>query len=172
MYWEDLDKICKACNEEWLSRLFRFAFFTGLRRMEIARLRWKDIDEERDLILIRKSKARKPQTAVLTSPAKKALPERRGNADYVWYATKPDRSSKRFADHLTRRFSHYREEAKIDRPITFHSLRHGFCTMLAEKGKSAHLIKAAARHADIQTSTTYVNLSAMHVKSTLREALG
>jgi site-specific recombinase XerD len=62
-------------------------------------------------------------------------------------------------------FTRYRVEAGIDRPITFHSLRHSFCTMLAEAGKSAIVIKEAARHADVSTSMRYVHIANNHLRA-------
>jgi site-specific recombinase XerD len=44
--------------------------------------------------------------------------------------------------------------------------------MLAQAGKPAYVIKAAARHSDIQTSMIYVNLSNEHLRSEMDDAFG
>lgn len=86
--------------------------------------------------------------------------------------TGKQRSTRRFVEHIGRTFREAREEAKIRRKLTTHSLRHSFCTRLAEAGKSAVLIKEAARHADISTSMMYVHMSNEHLKAELEDVFG
>jgi integrase len=182
----ELQKICRAvqkgyqkslkeghCREGeivWHVTLFRFAFFTGLRVSELARLRWRDLDLERGLIYIREQKNRKEQTVPLTQKAREVVNELDGapRDHYVFSSPegpKTDRSAKAWCENVSKTFSRFRDKAGIDRPITFHGLRHGFCTALAEAGKSAATIQAAARHADVSTSMKYVHLSNQHLKT-------
>jgi hypothetical protein len=51
-----------------------------------------------------------------------------------------------------------RKRKQPPRHLFFLSLGHGFCTALAEAGKSSAVTKEAARMADIQTSVRYVNV--------------
>ena len=69
-------------------------------------------------------------------------------------------------------FRRARIRAGIERPLTVHSLRHGFCTRLAEAGLPAYVIKDAARHADVQTSMIYVSLTNRSLRSHLESVLG
>lgn len=158
----------------WMVSIFWFGFYSGLRSSEIARLRWGHIDFEHSLIRIYQQKNGKQQTVPLTTPARKVLERLPAGApdDFVFLAPGSDphkRNVKSFRCNLARKFKHYKNEAGIDRRITPHGLRHGFCTALAEAGKSAATIKQAARHADIQTSMRYVHLSNEHLKSELED---
>lgn len=62
--------------------------------------------------------------------------------------------------------------AGIKRRITFHGLRHGFCSKLAEAGKPLYVIKEAARHADVSTSLIYVHTANEHLKNELDDVFG
>ena len=63
-----------------------------------------------------------------------------------------------------------RRKTGLPEKLSFHSLRHGFCTALAEAGKSAAVIKEAARHADVQTSMQYVRMANEKLKGEIQEA--
>ena len=51
--------------------------------------------------------------------------------------------------------------------MSFHPLRYGFCTRLAEAGKPLHVIKEAARHSDVSTSMVCVHMANEHPKAEL-----
>lgn len=190
MYQKDLTAICETIRKDyrakldaglckegqviWREHAFRFGFFTGLRAGEIARLTWKHVDRERSLIYILKQKNRKQQTIPLHRKAAEVLEDvPSGPPDsYVFGAPgtrDEDRSIRAFRNGLSRSFLSYRREAGIDRPLSLHSLRHGFCTALAEAGKSAATIKELARHASVETSMIYVKMSNEHLKSEMED---
>lgn len=161
----------------WMIPLFWFGLYSGLRASEIARLRWKHIDSERDLIQIFEQKNGKQQTVPLTAPARRILEDMEQVAPDAFVFLPPgsdpyQRNIKSFRCNLARKFKRYKNAAGIDRPLTPHGLRHGFCTILAEAGKSAVIIKEAARHADISTSMRYVHMANEHLKAELDDVFG
>jgi integrase len=158
---EELDAICAERPD--LSPLFRFAFYTGMRSSELARLQWCDIDRDRGLIYITKQKNGKAQTIPLNRRAAEVLSALEPNGGFVFRGD--SQSVRRFVETVSQAFRRAKDRTSIERPVSFHGLRHGFCTALAEAGKSAVVIKEAARHADIQTSMIYVSLSNAHLKS-------
>ena len=189
----EVERICEAIREDyqekrkrgciregqviWRIPLFRFALYTGMRASELARLRWGHLDFERGLITIRVQKNKKEQTIPLSDKAKEAIRdvERGGPRDYVFrspHFTSQTRSARSFRGRVSRAFREGRKLAGIERAVSFHSLRHGFCTLLAEKGKSAFIIKEAARHASVETSQRYVSIANEHLKSEINDAFG
>jgi len=161
----------------WRIPLFWFAFYTGMRGEELARLRWQDIDKDKDLIYIRKQKNNKEQTIPLNRKAKEVLEGiEDGPANtYVFQSPKGDpqeRQARWFRENVSTAFRKARKAAGLREELSFHSLRHGFCTMLAEAGKSAVVIKEAARHADISTSMRYVHMANERLKAELDEVFG
>jgi integrase len=188
---EELEELCEALREDyaakrekghvseggliWRIPLFKFAFYTGMRGSEIARLRWEHIDFNNGLIYIREQKNRKEQTIPLNSKAREVLEdvERGDPDDYVFRSPGFDgkeRNAKWFRENVSDAFRRARKDAGLRDELSFHSLRHGFCTMLAEAGKSAVVIKEAARHADISTSMRYVHMANEKLKDEVEDA--
>lgn len=169
---EELDRLCRTVKKgyrhkrkkNWIRQreliwrpLFRFAFYTGMRGSELARLRWGHIDFEKELIYIREQKNQKEQTIPLNQKARAVLGDVKqgGEEEYIFQSPDSDgeeRNPKWFRENASNAFRKAREETGLRDDLSFHSLRHGFCTMLAEAGKSAVVIKEAARHVDISTS--------------------
>jgi integrase len=59
-------------------------------------------------------------------------------------------------DGITYRFRKARDEAKV-RKLGFHTLRHTFCTRLAQNGVHVTKIQAWAGHASITTTQGYMH---------------
>jgi integrase len=179
---DELDLICKAIVQDyrlklqaklvsegemvWRIPLFSFAIYTGMRASELARLRWKDIDVPNRLLSIYEQKNGHQQTIPLSRKAVSILEGiSRLNVledDYVFHSPGGDRlnrSAKRFAERASSVFRHYRREVGLPEQLCFHSLRHGFCTALANAGKPSYIIQSAARHKDISTSLRYIHVS-------------
>lgn len=176
-YEELVEKRCARRGELlWRIPLFRFAFATGMRSSELARLRWRHIDRGKRLITIERQKNGRAQTIPLTKEAARVLEDVRAGTgdDFVFRSPRfetIERSTQRFVEASAKAFRTARLRAGIARPITVHSLRHGFCTRLAEAGLPAYVIMEAARHADIQTSMTYVSLTRRMLRDRLDVAL-
>ena len=156
----------------WHISLFRFAFYTGMRRSELARLRWRDVNFEKGLVYIWVQKSGKEETIPLSQKAKDILEEvGEGKPDtYVFQAPSGNerkRNARYFGERASKAFRKARDEAGVESGVTFHGLRHGFCTALAEAGKSAIVIKEAARHADISTSMRYVHMARHQLRAEL-----
>jgi integrase len=159
----------------WAVAPIKFAFYTGLRASEIGRLKWKHIDTERGLIRITEQKNGREQTIPLISKAAEVLeqtPKPRGPECYVFRAPSSplrDRNAEAFGRRCSRRFCEARKDAEIGEK-TFHDLRAGFATALADAGMSAHQIRDAMRHADISTSLKYVRVSSQRLRSDMEQA--
>ena len=189
---EDLPKLCSAVAERyrklrregncrprqiiWAIPVFRWAFYTGMRATEIGRLRWNHIDRERGLIRITKQKNRKAQTIPLISPAEQVLQSLpRTNSDEAYVFRTPDgpiaeRNAENFGQTASRHFCQARRDSEIDRELTFHDLRAGFATALADAGKSAHVIREAMRHASLEMALKYVRVSRQRLHSEMESA--
>lgn len=168
---------CRPGQVIWTIPVFRWAFYTGMRATEIGRLRWRDIDLDRGLIRITRQKNNREQTIPLISKATSVLdttPEGQGPRSYVFRTPNGpthDRNPKSFGETASRRFCKARHAAGIERSLTFHDLRAGFATALADAGMSAHMIKEAMRHADLSTALKYVNVSRNRLRDEMEQAI-
>jgi integrase len=145
----------------WTRPLFEFAALTGLRIGELGRLQWRHVDRERRLIRIERQKNGKAQTQPIPRSAVAVLEEVKPIDEYVFTAPewRRRRQLKSWCMDVQRVFREAVEAAGIQRRLTPHSLRHRYCTKLAEAGASAFVIQAAARHADVSTSQRYVSIA-------------
>jgi integrase len=149
-----------------------------MRATEIGRLRWKHIDRERGLIRITEQKNRKAQTIPLISPAEEVLrsvPRTNSDSAYVFRAPGgpiAERNPENFGQRASKHFCQARRDSEIDRELTFHDLRAGFATALADAGKSAHVIREAMRHASLEMALKYVRVSRQRLHSEMESAFG
>jgi integrase len=112
--------------------MMRLVLFTGMRRGELFKLKWNDVDFHRGFIHIREPKGGKSQKIPLNSNARillEEIPEQ--NSEYIFPARGggPRKS-------ITRDVRVIKEEAGL--PVDFrplHGLRHVYATMLANSGK-------------------------------------
>lgn len=190
---EQLESLCESLREDysrkrskrwikqgqmvWRIPLFWFALYTGMRRSELARLRWKHIDFDRNVIYIYEQKNGKEQTIPLGKKARQVLLGsehlRDGEPDDFVFRSPDfegkDRSARNFGERASEAFRKARRRAGLPEALSFHSLRHGTATALAEAGKSATTIKEVMRHADIQTSLRYVHMANEHLRSEMND---
>jgi integrase len=147
-----------------------------MRATEIGRLRWKHIDRKRGLIRITEQKNRKAQTIPLISPAEQVLSSvPPTNSDTAYVFRTPDgpiaeRNPENFGQRASKHFCQARRDSEIDRELTFHDLRAGFATALADAGKSAHVIREAMRHSSLKMALRYVRVSRQQLHSEMEEA--
>lgn len=166
---------CQPGQMIWAVAVFRFTFLTGLRSSEIGRLKWKHIDRDRGLIRIERQKNGRQQTIPLISKAADVLnnaPRPRGPECYVFRAPGGplrERNAESFGRTCSRTFCNARKESDVEGK-TFHDLRAGFATALADAGMSAHKLKDAMRHADLSTALKYVKVSRQNLRSEMEGA--
>jgi integrase len=167
---------CRAREMLWIVPAIRFAYFTGLRGSELARLRWSHVDLEREQLTIYRQKNGDESTIPLIEPAREILRRLYDGEDgdtFVFRSPRCDgkeRSARRFREHISRKFAEWRDEADARSELTLHSTRHGFATRLAENGASAVAIKSAMRHSDISTSMKYVHMAGKRLQSEVEAA--
>lgn len=166
----------------WFRDAVQIALATGLRRGELANLRWDDVDLEEGKIHVRnrreeghRTKTGAERVVPVRGPALDVL--RRRHADREAFAgpvitdedgqpIKPDR--------LTKTFKRMVRGAKLkgrDR-LNFHSLRHSCGAWLASKGVSERIIQEILGHASTQTTQKYSHVASSAVEGAMQETFG
>jgi integrase len=114
------------------ANFMKMVLFTGMRRGELFRLKWDDVDFERGFIHIREPKGGKDQTIPLNGDARKVLLNHaRSKSPYIF----PGRNGKQLTD-IRRPVNRIKNEAGLPKEFrALHGLRHLFATMLASSGK-------------------------------------
>ena len=125
-----LEEIDKSQDIE-AANIMRLALYTGMRRGEMFKLKWDDIDFQRGFISIKNPKGGVSQKIPLNEQARQVLEKHPKTSEYVF--VRPD--GKPFTD-IRRRVNPIKEAAGI--PADFralHGLRHTYASMLASSGK-------------------------------------
>jgi integrase len=147
----DADHDIQAAN------FMRMALFTGMRRGELFKLRWGDIDFERGFIHIRGPKGGKDQTIPLNQAAREVLEDHpRGDTSPFVF---PGRGGRQRTD-FKRPINRIRQRAGLPpdfRPL--HGLRHTYASMLASSGQvDLYTLQKLLTHKSPQMTARYAHL--------------
>ncbi|MFH0815091.1 MAG: tyrosine-type recombinase/integrase [Candidatus Falkowbacteria bacterium] len=155
------NEIVASRNRAMLETLFS----TGMRISELLNLKIAQIDKTGRIFI--KGKGRKERFVYLTKRSQKYLNDyltkREIGGEYLFLPLRGKNSAKKnkkvSTNYLQERIKHYRELLGINTPISAHSLRHAFATLLAEQGANPAAIQILLGHESLQTTTRYVNVS-------------
>lgn len=156
---EQLSALVKAINEDHdiqVANLMRMALFTGMRRSELFRLKWSDIDYNRSQIKIRDPKSGISQSIPLNDATREILDSHpREKSEYVF----PGRGGKQRTEARAglRRIKKRAGLPKDFRPL--HGLRHAFASMLASSGKvDLYVLSKLLTHQSPEMTRRYAHL--------------
>jgi integrase len=158
---EQLEKLLKSIDEDTnqlVAQMMKFVLYTGLRRGELFKLQWDDIDYERNLISIQDPKGKKSQTIPLNDEARKlleSLDRPFKNSPYVFPGR--DGNLRTDAKEVTTRIRDRAGLPKDFRPL--HGLRHSYASMLASSGKvDMYWLQKLLTHKSPQMTQRYAHL--------------
>jgi integrase len=127
-----LDAI-EDCSNVQVGNLMKMALLTGMRRGELFRLKWEDIDFQRGFIHIRSPKGGHDQMVPLNESAKALLRDhpRVEGSGYVF----PGRNGRQRVD-CTKQVNKIKKAAELPKDFrALHGLRHVFASTLASSGQ-------------------------------------
>ncbi len=143
------------------------AYGAGLRLNEVLNLKLTDVDGERMILRVDQGKGRKDRNVMLSPKLLETLRTywRRGRPR-VWLF--PGQGGKRHLHPtiLQRAFKQAKVEARITKPVSFHSLRHTFATHLLESGVNVRTIQALLGHRSLGSTQRYVHVAGDYLRQT------
>lgn len=148
---EEYERLLSVAHED-LRPIIIFAVTTGLRRENILRLQWSEIDLEAKVLRVK------------VKGNKRHVVELRGDA-FTVLAAMPHRKGPVFE---TTGFRNRWDRAVEDAGLTdtrFHDLRHTFASWALLAGASLVAIKDALAHSDISVTTRYAHIRPGHNQS-------
>lgn len=139
----------------------------GLRKSELTRLRYQDIDSERMLIHVRNSKGGKDRYVVLSevflSQLRKYWMETPDNKSYLLFPG--GNPTKEFNPKSVNEILYSAlKKANIKKKVSIHSLRHSYATHLLEKGVDLRYIQVLLGHSSITTTSVYTHVMDLRKK--------
>lgn len=143
------------------------AYAAGLRVSEVTRLKLTDIDSQRMMIRVEQGKGRKDRYVMLSPQLLEILRA-------YWQAARPKQwlfPGDILGRPITRgavedACQEARRVSGIKKPITPHSLRHGFATHLLEAGTDVRKIQLLMGHRSLATTARYLKVATSTVCAT------
>ncbi len=152
--------------------MLELLFATGMRISELVNLAREQIDDSGKIFILGKGK--KERFVYLTQRARVHLDaylrirHDRVPALFIPYRGRGRLSVKQHisSNYFQERLKWYRQQLRINVPVSAHALRHGFATYLAEAGANPAAIQILLGHESLVTTTRYVHASDRYAEET------
>ena len=153
---EEINKLLAACPSLGWRLVVLLGADAGLRRGEIAQLRWQDVDFEHNQIYVAPDKTVNYRYVPMTPTLREALTQAKNGArnEFVVEVGRADtRNSKDFLSSFYRKIA---QKAEVRSFI--HKLRHTYASQLVQKGISLYEVSKLLGHSSIQMTEIYAHL--------------
>jgi integrase len=151
--------------EQWPCRdsaaFVKFSLFTGLRRGELFKLTWDDVDFERGMVTLREPKGGKTQTIPISDEGMNVIRELPATSRFIF----PGKNGAQRTD-FKGPWRRIRQAAGLPSTFRFHGLRHHFASTLVSEGHNLQVVQQLLTHKDSRTTQRYAHLA----PGALREA--
>ena len=145
--------------------MIALAYGAGLRVSEVVKLRVGNVDFVSRVIYVYQGKGQKDRVTLLPNALCESLQKSmcgKSSDDYLFASERGGRLSERSIQKVFARALH---QAQINKPATFHSLRHSFATHVLEQGTDIRFIQKLLGHANIRTTQLYTHVSTASISA-------
>jgi site-specific recombinase XerD len=164
---EEVRRLLDAVTTLRERAIMEIAYSSGLRLGEVLRLKLTDIDSDRMVIRVERGKGGKDRNVMLAASLLETLRA-------YWKRDKPRRwlfpgqggQRPLCPTTVQRAFAVAKERARIDKPVSFHSLRHSFATHLLESGVNVRTIQVLLGHRSLGTTERYTHVAGAYLRET------
>ena len=135
-----------------ISASLKIALFTGMRRNEIFKLEWRDIDEERGFILLRDPKGGKDERIPLNRAAREVIEGQPRDREKVFGNDHPQKCYRQALE--LKKAAGLPDDFRI-----YHGCRHTFASMIASSGKvDLYVLQRLLTHKSFGMTQRYAHL--------------
>ena len=162
---EEIKSLIKATENTKHRLLLALTYAAGLRVSEVVCLRVRDVDLDGLTLTVRQGKGRKDRLTVISSaliPDLIKMLAGKSGGDYVFASERGGRLTSATAQKV---FYQALRRVEIQKPATFHSLRHSFATHLLENGVDVRYVQELLGHANIRTTQIYTHVTNPSIKN-------
>ena len=157
---EELNQLLKACNIEWQA-VIRLGAQAGLRRGEMAALKWQDIDFKNNLIYVAANKTENSRYVPMSPDLRKFMQDYAKitiNKEYVVIVGWKDGINRQSQYFISSCWGKIRKKAGIYKG-TIHTLRHTFASHLVQNGVDLYTVSKLLGHSSIKMTEIYAHLA-------------
>ena len=153
---EEIERLLSNCTPI-LKAIITLALNTGMRKNEIAFLKWRDIDINNGYICLLEQKNSEKSYVPLNEPARKILLSVKKHPDSPYVFTSKDAEPFNFRKSFE---TALKKSGIVE--FRFHDLRHTFASHLAMSGVDLNTIRELMRHKSLVMTQRYAHLSKDH----------
>ncbi|MFA7482976.1 MAG: tyrosine-type recombinase/integrase [Vulcanimicrobiota bacterium] len=160
-----------AVSCPWLWRIVMFAVLTGLRQGEHFGLKWSQIRNGQIHLKGRSSdrkegtKGKRPRVIPIIPDVQEILDQVRGDHEELVFVTL--RKKRLNVSNFKRDFWTPALEAARIEDLTWHDLRHTFCSLIVQRGGDLEKVQLLAGHSDFRTTKGYTHMAPEHLVETI-----
>lgn len=163
---DEIKQILKVLNKEW-QLVALLGYRAGLRRIEIAHLKWADVDFKNNQLYIAPHKGEKYRYIPLDLELKKALEKaKQGRKKEIYVINVGDTTKRDRKDYLSTPYIDH--TAQLPFKCFLHKLRHTFASHLVQAGIDLYRVKELMGHSSIQMTERYAHLAPTDLKSAIK----
>ncbi|MDD5653887.1 MAG: site-specific integrase [Candidatus Omnitrophica bacterium] len=156
---EEIGKLLSCCSPHLLP-IVKLALNTGMRKGEILRLKWQDIDFKRDIAYLQETKSGEKREIPLNNTAKNTLlaMPKHPDSPYVFC----NKEGEPYGDIKKSWLTAVKKACIIN--FHFHDLRHTFASQLVMSGVDLNTVRELLGHHSFEMTLRYSHLSPGHKK--------
>lgn len=145
--------VATPCDREVLKKAALFSALTGLRHIDIQKLKWSEISIENNQARLHftQQKTKGVEYMPISDQALQLCGER-GKPEQLVFETLPDPS------WISRPLKNWIESAGIKKKITFHCFRHTFATLQLSNGTDIYTVSKMLGHTNVKTTQVYAKV--------------
>lgn len=161
----EIERIIEATDNAKYRLMIALGYGCGLRVSEVTDLKVADLDIDELVVHIKDAKGKKDRISVLPEKLHNDLRNiiAGKHADDFVFAS--NRGGKLTTTSLQKMFRKSLGRAEINKPATFHSLRHTFATHLLENGTDVRYVQELLGHSNIRTTQIYTQVTNPKLKN-------
>lgn len=167
---QEIEAILGATQNLKHRTLLALAYGAGLRVSEVVNVCVADVDSAAKMIRVRQGKGKKDRVSVISDKILGDLSACMAGKAGSAYLFESGRGGKLTTATAQKIFYAALKKVNIQKPATFHSLRHSFATHLLENGVDVRYVQELLGHQNIRTTQIYTkvtNPALQNIKSPL-----
>ncbi len=165
---EEEDRLMRALiGNPQARQIVTMALYTGMRRGEIFRLRWGNVDFGRDLLIVRQTKTGRDRVVPMCEQIRQLLDEIQPESPRPDQLVFASNRTGRILTGIKHSFTSACRKAEIEN-FRFHDLRHSAGTRLAEAGVHAVVIAEILGHSSLAMTKRYTHATDRATRDAIR----
>ncbi|MDD5454664.1 MAG: site-specific integrase [Candidatus Ratteibacteria bacterium] len=154
----NLINVLNEYPDNLMANLVKLALFTGMRKNELLKLKWRDVDLKKGFIYIRNPKSGRDEVIPLNDSAIEIIKDQRKLTEEDELLVFPNKKGY-VIQNIRRPWERIKKLTGLSDDFRFHDLRHTYASLLASSGKvDIYTLQKLLTHKSPQMTQRYAHL--------------